>query len=83
MQIDKITLKIKDKFDLITSSYSDEILPTFLHRATNIEFKYVPSGEFNMGLSKTEELAAKKICQNIPADFKEMRPVHKVEYIAL
>jgi formylglycine-generating enzyme required for sulfatase activity len=78
IEIEKITLKLKDKFDLITSSYGDGILPTFLHRATNIEFKYIPSGEFNMGLSQKEESSAKKICRQIPADLKEMRPVHKV-----
>jgi formylglycine-generating enzyme required for sulfatase activity len=79
IEIKKIAVHLADKFDLIALSDQNNLLPTFVHRQSNIEFKYIPAGNFNMGLSKREELSAKKIFYPVPANFNEMRPVKNVE----
>lgn len=66
---------LKPKFDLSEIPSDRNLLPTFVHCKTGLEFKYIFGGEFNMGFSEEEEKAAKKICDPIPANLHEMRPV--------
>lgn len=55
------------------------LLPTFIHRQSGLEFSYIPGGDFEMGFSEKEELAAKHICDPIQANLDEMRPVTNVK----
>lgn len=49
--------------------------PAFKHAPTGHRFRYIPGGEFHMGFSEHEERAAKALCDPIPANVSEMRPV--------
>lgn len=55
------------------------LLPTFIHRQSGLEFSYIQGGDFKMGFSEKEELAAKHICDPIQANLDEMRPVTNVK----
>ncbi|HYG11874.1 MAG TPA: formylglycine-generating enzyme family protein [Pyrinomonadaceae bacterium] len=61
------------------ASTGTDVLPTLLHTATGMEFKYIPGGEFEMGFSETEEEAALQLCDPIQADVDEMRPVRRIK----
>ncbi len=49
--------------------------PSFRHRATGLEFRHVPAGEFVMGLSSPELTAATALSQQLQANVDEMRPL--------
>src|SRR6516225_2417798 len=73
----ELATTLGDSFELLGSAERD--LPLAMrHRASQIPFRFIPSGEFFMGLSHEEELAARKISDPIPANLDEMRPVTKV-----
>lgn len=54
-------------------------LPLFKHAPSEQRFRYIPGAQFRMGLSESEELAARAIFHPIPANPTEMRPVHWVQ----
>jgi formylglycine-generating enzyme len=53
-------------------------LPRFECQLTGHKFRYLAGGEFEMGLSSSQELAARAIFDPFPANVGEMRPVHRV-----
>lgn len=67
-----------DIFDFC-SLEENECLPTLIHKATGMSFKFIPGGEYDMGLSKREETSAKKLCDPLPFDVDRLRPVHRVQ----
>ncbi|MEA5471828.1 formylglycine-generating enzyme family protein [Spirulina sp. 06S082] len=77
---EEIFESLKKEFTILISSDEDtNPNPILIHRATNLEFSYIPSGEFIMGFSEQEENFAKNIYDPIPANLDEMRPVHRVK----
>ncbi len=56
-----------------------ELLPSFSEPLTGLEILLVPGGTFRRGLSVTEEQAALRLCDPIPANLEEMRPSEMVE----
>jgi formylglycine-generating enzyme required for sulfatase activity len=52
-----------------------DLLPSVTHKATGLEFKLIPSGEVDMGMSEAEEEAARSLSDPIPANLDDMRPV--------
>jgi formylglycine-generating enzyme required for sulfatase activity len=54
-------------------------LPRFSFAPIEMNFIYIPGGTFTMGLSKSEEQAARKICDPLPVPLSEMRPVREVQ----
>ena len=52
--------------------------PLFTHQPSGLGFRYIPGGVFSMGLSDQEETAARNLCDPIPANLPEMRPVHEL-----
>lgn len=52
--------------------------PVFIHPRSGLRFRYIPGGEFVMGLSEKEEEEAKAICDPIQANVSEMRPPKSV-----
>lgn len=52
--------------------------PRLTHRHEGVDFILVLGDKFKMGLSEAEECAARKICDPIPANLGEMRPVRDV-----
>lgn len=49
-----------------------------IHEASQIRYRLVRGGEYRIGLSLTEEMAACSLCNPPPITAKEMRPVSKV-----
>lgn len=49
-------------------------LPSFEHKATDIEFRFVPGGSFTIGLTKEQEEAARKIADPPPLNISELQP---------
>ena len=58
--------------------FTGESKTSFRHRDSGQLFRYIPGGQFQMGFSEHEELAAHAIFTPIPANPGEMRPVHVV-----
>jgi hypothetical protein len=48
-----------------------------------IRFRFVPGGKYSIGLTDSQELAARRIADPFPASIEEMRPVHHVESLPL
>src|SRR5262249_11141291 len=55
-----------------------DTLPTFEHARTQIDFKLIPGGEFTMGLSGSEERAARAILDPPPLNISQLRPAKTV-----
>ncbi|MFM1653414.1 formylglycine-generating enzyme family protein [Brevibacillus sp. B_LB10_24] len=53
--------------------------PAFIHEPSGQRFRYIPGGQFRMGLSEGEEAAARKLCNPFPANIGEMRPVRLIK----
>src|SRR5262249_11258467 len=70
---------LKGNFELIDSDEGTDLLPAFRHMKSGLSFKFVPSGQFTMGLSESEEKAARRIHEPVPAKFERMRPLTVVE----
>ncbi len=51
-------------------------MPAFVHAASGQRFRYLPGGQYQMGLSAPELQAARAIFDPVPANIDEMRPVH-------
>lgn len=66
-------------FDIISDLDENNSPPILIHRKSSLQFKYIPEGEFDMGFSISEEVVAKNICNPIPANIDEMRPVHRAK----
>ncbi|MGD9723624.1 MAG: formylglycine-generating enzyme family protein [Pirellulales bacterium] len=63
------------RFRFVDLGAGDDLLPTFHHTATNLDFKLVLGGRFRMGLSDAEESAARANYDPPPLNLDEMRPV--------
>ena len=74
---------------LIVSTFGDEFVvrddagavaspSAFEHVPSGLGFRYIPGGQFLMGFSDKEELAARAIADPFPSNISEMRPVHQV-----
>jgi formylglycine-generating enzyme required for sulfatase activity len=70
--------KLKSHFQVAESSEDALWLPTFIHKQSQLTFRYIPGGTHNMGMSELEEAAARKIFDPPPLNLNEMRPVHEV-----
>ena len=71
--------RLGQDFERMDFDPSRELFPTFWHRAAGMPFKLILEGSFEMGFSAEEERWARKICDPIPANLEEMRPVHPRE----
>ncbi|WP_254566157.1 SUMF1/EgtB/PvdO family nonheme iron enzyme [Oscillatoria sp. HE19RPO] len=69
---------LEQDFELLEMPSHNNLLPTFINSKTGLIFKYIFGGTFNMGFSEEEERQAKNICNPIPANLNEMRPVTPV-----
>jgi formylglycine-generating enzyme required for sulfatase activity len=69
---------LRDRFELLPGNGPEKALPTLRHNGTGTLFKFIPAGEFQMGLSEEEEKAARRIRDPFPASISEMRPVRNV-----
>jgi formylglycine-generating enzyme required for sulfatase activity len=68
-----------EQFEVTTDSSEDDgIQGKIFHRSTEMEFRYIPEGTFEMGLSQVEEEFARELCDPPPINLEEMRPVHTV-----
>jgi len=72
--INNISKVLADDFEL-TPDKTLEHLPVFKHKKTQMEFVYIPSGSYKMGLSIKEEKAAEELYSPIPATLENMRPL--------
>src|SRR5262245_10321788 len=61
-----------------TVSRSSYGFPEFAHAPTGIEWVCIPESSFDMGLSRDEEVAARRIEDPPSMNLHEMRPVHHV-----
>ncbi len=77
--IDRYNKKLSQDFLPGTLLEESSILPTYSHRKTGLNFKLIFGGDYQIGLSEEEENAARKICDPIPANLDEMRPMRIVE----
>lgn len=75
--LDELNNILEKDFTKRNIESDDSIFLTFLHNETGIEFNYIPAGTFDMGFSDIEELNARKICNSMPLNLEEMRPVKK------
>ncbi|MDB9515775.1 SUMF1/EgtB/PvdO family nonheme iron enzyme [Roseofilum reptotaenium CS-1145] len=82
-------IDLSDKLQALTDVFDldipDEINPDSIrminlkHRNTGMIFKYIPGGEFVMGLTEEQEIEAGKIYDYLPFDSSEMKPCTRVE----
>jgi hypothetical protein len=78
-----LTRFLNGTFELVEGASRGELLPTFRHGASAIDFKLIPSGEFLMGLSDWEEACGRRIRDPMPVNAEEMRPVRRIAIDAL
>ncbi len=71
--------EVSDVFADQIEHYDVGITRPFIHRKSGIEFQWIPSGIYAMGLGKEEEKAAKRISNPPPITEEEMRPVTTVK----
>ncbi len=71
----KVARSLKNKFEV----HFINSLPIFRHITLGLDFAYIPRGSYNKGFSLYEENCAKRICDPIPANIEEMRPVTHIE----
>ncbi len=76
--VSSIAEAVSSDFSLQPFDATVGFAPRFTHRRVGIDFSLVLGDKFRMGLSKAEERAARKICDPIPANISEMRPVRDV-----
>jgi formylglycine-generating enzyme len=69
---------LKPVFETVNHSEDAFGLPTLRHTVTSSIFKFIPAGEFVMGMSEKEEAAARRIRDPFNANIDEMRPTVNV-----
>lgn len=75
--MEQVAAQMGKDFEPLPFEPREGLLPTFLHRKVGIPFKLVIGGAFRMGFGQEEERRARRICDPIPANLEEMRPVHE------
>jgi formylglycine-generating enzyme required for sulfatase activity len=73
--VQSLSRRLPEQFGLLLSDPSRELFPTVWHRSAHLPFKLIVGGLFRMGFSEEEEHWARQICDPIPANVGEMRPV--------
>ncbi len=70
-----ILAEVSDVFADQTEHYGVGLTRPFVHRKSGIEFQWIPTGVYAMGLGDKEEKAATCISNTPPITKEEMRPV--------
>jgi formylglycine-generating enzyme required for sulfatase activity len=73
--LEKIVDTLED-FRLIDVGTKSSV-PLFEHTKSEIEFSFIPGGIFTMGVTESEEKAARVIADPPPLTISEMRPTKK------
>jgi formylglycine-generating enzyme required for sulfatase activity len=67
-----------DEFIFSAEETTESGVATFFHPSSKHLFRYLPGGEFSMGFSQQEEMAARALSDPVPANLEEMRPVQRI-----
>lgn len=78
---ERLALQLPDRFQRLADREGGLLI--FLDALTGLPFVFLFPGQYQMGFSEKEEKAALRICDPIPANLDEMRPVHSVQVHAM
>ncbi|MEI8379591.1 MAG: hypothetical protein WCJ09_05655 [Planctomycetota bacterium] len=76
-QLEKLRKAIRNEYKTLFEVSVDHRGILAVHQTSNIRFRLLPGGKYHIGLSSSEEEAARRIADPFPATVEEMRPVFR------